>query len=58
MPRTKRSPSPNGHEGVQPITSSAQKGRVDLINQSRSRSVGVLKHESESCETPEGNPKQ
>lgn len=60
MPPTKRSPSPNGRVGVQPITSSSQKGTVDFINQSRSRSVGVLKHESESCETPDGGggPKQ
>lgn len=56
MPPTKRSPSPNGRVGVQPITSSSQKGTVDFINQSRSRSVGVLKHES--CETPDGGGKQ
>lgn len=56
MPPTKRSPSSNGSVGVQPITSFPQKGAVDLINQSRSRSVGVLKHESESCATPDGEP--
>lgn len=56
MPPTKRSPSPNGSVGGEPITSSAQDGAVDLINQSRSRRAGVLEHESESCATPDGEP--
>lgn len=56
MPPTNRSPNPNGSVGVEPIASSAQNGAVDLINQSRSRSVGVLEHESESCATPDGEP--
>ncbi len=54
--QTRPSPSPNGSVGVEPITSSAQDGAVDLINQSRSRSVGVLEHER--CATPKGGPKQ
>lgn len=55
MPPNRPSLSPNGSVGVEPITSSAN-GAVDLINQSRSRSVGVLEHESESCASPEGEP--
>lgn len=45
--------SPNGSVGVEPITSSAQNQTVDLINQSRSKSVGELEHESRSCVPPE-----
>lgn len=52
--QTRPAPSPNGGVGVEPITSSAHNGAMDLINQSRSRSAGVLEHESESCTTPDG----
>lgn len=54
MPPTRLSLSPNGSVGVEPITSSAQHGAVDLINQLRSRSVGALEHESKSCASPDG----
>lgn len=56
MPPTRPSLSPNGCVGLEPISSSAQNGAMDLINQSWSRSVGVLEHESESCVTPDGEP--
>lgn len=42
--------------GVEPISSSALNGAVDLINQSRSRSVGALEHDGESCAAPDGEP--
>lgn len=42
--------------GVEPISSSALNGAVDLINQSRSRSVGALEHDGETCAAPDGEP--